>query len=289
MKEQKEDPKKQTRFLILLFVVIIPLVTIVAFFGFMKVRAMKAKQDSTNGAAQESFAGTPEVSGQLQADCQKSAEKIVRSKETDAMIKEFQQNVENCKEVYFSLQEATSFRNEGTYPDLVVDIANAIYSKDPKKAIALLQATKNLTTWDFYMGPIVCDSQKVVDAYLDSYALSPDKVCLKEDTFKATVMGDLKNRKFDFITKTLSNTRVVFVSQPESDIGCPEKISEIIKLLQKLTNAQMSLDEGHAGDGTLLSFAYRQKDEDKVILDFKKVNDCIQLKSVLVPGLQGND
>jgi hypothetical protein len=287
--EQQQDTKKQNRFLILLFVVIIPLVVVAGFFAYIKLgSATKTVSDTTIN--QEQFAGEAVTSSQLQGDCQKSAEKIAKASDLNIAVSEYRQNAANCRDVYFAIEGNSKFKNEGMYPDLAIDIAVQLFKTDKTKALEMLSFAKTLPTWEFNMGPVTCDSAAVVDAYVESFNMSSDKVCIKLADYKTQLLPALKNKSFSDLSKMVANDRVVWLGLPESDVGCPEKFSSVLKIIQNSTAGGVSLEENRPEntESNSLSFLYKSKTEDKITLQFSVSNECLQLSSVLVAG-QANE
>lgn len=287
--EQQDESKKQRKIAILVLGVIVPVVTIAGFFAVIKMRAMMSQPTET--APQEQFTGEAGPSTQVQTDCQQSAEKIAKATDMNTVVAEYKQNAGNCREVYFVIKGNTKFRNEGMYPDLVVDIATQLYKNDKPKAIEILQFAKSISAWDFNMGPTVCESGIVLDSYLESMNLPEEKLCIKLSDYKEKLLPGLKAKNFESLSKMLPNDKVVWLGLPDSDVGCPEKISAIIKLVQNSTAGGVTLDEARPenAESSSLSFMYKSKTEDKVILDFSTAGECLQLRSVLVPGPQANE
>lgn len=284
----RSEKKSRGRQIVFAMVAILAL-TIVGVASYFTLSSVK-KMEMEAAASQEQFAGDPEISSQLQGECQKSAEKISASTALDTIISEYKQHADNCRSVYFVIEKESPFRNEGMYPDLAVDIANLAARTDKVKAVELLNFAKDLEPWEYYMGPVVCDSQAVMEAYLESIQQPQDeRVCFKKADYTKQLMAELKNKNFGILPKTLASDDVVWVGLSDSEVGCPEKISAVLKLLHDLAGgADIRLEENQNEDleaGTI-SFMYRSKTEDKVILEFEEEDSCLQLTSVLVPSLQ---
>jgi hypothetical protein len=100
----------------------------------------------------------------------------------------------------------------------------------------------------------------------------------------------LKNKSFSDLSKMVANDRVVWLGLPESDVGCPEKFSSVLKIIQNSTAGGVSLEENRPEntESNSLSFLYKSKTEDKITLQFSVSNECLQLSSVLVAG-QANE
>lgn len=284
---QKTLDKKRKILLGVFFAVFFALVLIAAYFILNKIKV------ETTGiqATQEQFVGGAETSQQLQSECQKSASEISTSTNIDSAIAEFKKRVEPCREVYFTIEKKSAdFRNEGMYPDLVIDIARLAAKSDKSRAMELLNFVKALGSWEFYMGPVVCDSKAVVEAYQESLNLSDEKICFKKQEFKERLLVELKNKNFSILPKMLPNDKAAWLGLPDSDVGCPEKISNLVKVAQNATTGQVLPEEDQQNSESLdVSVVFKSKTEDKLIIQFSPVNDCLELKAVLVPGLQTNE
>lgn len=265
-------------------------ITVVGFFSYRTLSGIKA-QEGQSESTQEQFAGGAQVSEQLQLECQKSVEKISGLKDAQAMFSEYKQHVENCREVYFNTEKKSKIRNEGTYPDIIVDIAALAARTDKAKALEFLTYAKTINPWEFYMGPIVCNSQATIEAYFESLSLDDNKLCFNVASDKEKLFSEIKSKNFSVLSKSLGNDRVVSVGSPESAEGCPEKISTITKLVQEAANGNVEVNEEQVknSENNAINFVFRTKDEDKVILEFAAVNDCLQLHTVLLPDQPTNE
>lgn len=285
--EQNAAGKKRKILLGVLGAVFIVLIMAGAYYILAKIKVEKAGVT----ASQEQFVGGAESSQQLQSECQKSASEISASANFETAFAEFKKHAEGCREVYFTGdKKSPQFRNEGMYPDLAVDIAVAAAKSDKSKAMEVLTFAKNLGSWEFYMGPIVCDSKAVLDAYQESLNLPAEKICFKKQDYKKVLFTELKNKNFSVLPKTLPNDKAAWLGLPDADVGCPEKISTLVKLAQNATAGNTLIEEDQQNLESLdISVVYKSKTEDKLILQFSPVNDCLELKAVLVPGLQTNE
>lgn len=252
----------------------------------------RIKTDSTAAqTGQEQFVGGAETSQQLQSECQKSATEIAISPNLENAVIEFKKHVEPCREVYFSVEKKSQdYRNEGMYPDLVIDLARGLAKADKPKALELLKFAKTLGAWEFNMGPVVCDSKAVVEAYEESLNLPDEKLCIKRAEFKTKLFEELKNKNFSILPKMLPNDKAAWLGVPDSDAGCPEKISSLVKISQNATTGNLSVEEDQQAQETQdLSVVFKSAAEDKLILQFGAQGDCLELKAALVPGLQSNE
>jgi hypothetical protein len=162
--EERQKDKKKMAIMALIAVLVFAGVSTA---GFMFLSKMKSKEAEAS-ASQEQFAGQAETSQQLQSECQSSANVIAKSTDIHAAIEEFKKHVDSCREVYFTGEEKTEFRNEGMYPDLSVDLLTKLASTDKAQAVDFLSYLKKLQPWQYYMGPVVCDSQSILNAYEES-------------------------------------------------------------------------------------------------------------------------
>ena len=285
--EQKEAEKRKKILLAAIAIVFFAVLVTGAYFLLNKIRNEKA----VSQASQEQFVGGAETSQQLQAECQKSAIEISTNPNLDTAIAEYKKHVESCREVYFTIEKKSSeIRNEGMYPDLVVDIANLAAKKDKSKALEFLNFAKSIGTWEFYMGPVVCDSKRVVEAVIESLGLPDEKICIKRTNFKKDLLPALQNRNFEIFAKLLPNYKAAWLGLPDSDIGCPEKLSSLIKIAQNATAGTVAGEEDQRNlESQDVSVVFKSKTEDKLIVQFALINECLELKAVLVPGLQTNE
>ncbi len=260
----------------------------IAFFGLSKIKALKVLSADDTGMSQDQFEGAVEISPQLQGECQNSANKLTTLNDTAAMEQEYRQFAENCKDVYITLDNVTHFRKEGMYGDLVVDLAKEISKTDKTKAVALLIFARDIKSWDFYLGPVSCDSQHVLDAYIESYSLSENKTCYTKDDVSTKIASEVTSKNFSFLSKMVSQNEVVWLGMPESDVGCPEKISSVVEVLKKLTPGSITLDTSSVepNENNQLSLNIKLSDKENITLVMGTGESCLSLNSVLVPNLE---
>jgi hypothetical protein len=286
--ENKQRDKKKLALMTVAALVALAIITTLGIFILKKVKTDSPPSEA--GAAQEQFVGQVETSQQLQAECQVSADVLVKSRSLQEAISEYKKHVDNCKEVYFTIEEKTDFRNEGMYPDLAIDIISKLAVSDKGQAIEFLNYAKKLPAWQYYMGPIVCDSNSVLSAYEEALKNSEEKICVKAEEFSEKIYSELKNKNFSVLSSTLNHNQVVWLGPMNSDVGCPEKISSVIKTVQKsLGNSQIKPAEPKQESTNLNVIFTDNSDDDKVALEFGDVNGCFQLKSATVFGLQINE
>ncbi len=282
----EQNPKSRKRQIIFATASIsaIAIVGTIAYFSLSKIRGSQTVDTMT----QEQFEGAPTISSQLQSDCQQSAIKISEMTNADNMNAEFRANVENCKDVYFVIDHQTQFRREGMYPDLSVDLAHFMGKTDKAKALDLLKFAREMKPWEFYLGPVTCDSQHVLDAYIESFVLPEDKICFGEADLKTTLLSEMQKKNFDILPKLLANNEVVWMGMPDSDVGCPEKISSIIKTVKNLSEGSDQIEPAQTveGDTNKVNIVVKAGGQDKVTLVFSPLNNCLQINSILVPNLE---
>ena len=106
--------------------------------------------------------------------------------------------------------------------------------------------------------------------------------------YKEKLIPDLQKKNFNVLKSVLSNVDVVWMGQPESDVGCPEKISSVIDLLNKLLPTTVTVEDPKTeeSDPQELSLALKNNGEEKVVLVFRAENQCLQIRSLLVPNLE---
>jgi len=284
-KQEQQQAKKNKLIFAISATVAVVVVVIIGYVVLSKIKNTPMLAD--DGASQEQFEGSPEVSSNLQQECQQSAAKLTTFKNMKDIEDEFKAHAANCREVYFSIDFQSPFRREGMYPDLAVDIAHQAYKTDKAKANEILEFAKSLKPWEFYMGPVSCDSHHVIDAYVESLNLPEEKICAKLATFKDSVLPQLKAKNFEVLKKMLPNDHIIWMGQPESDLGCPEKVSSVVEMVKKLSEGNITVTDPRAEeqqDDFVVSI--QNNNVDKVSLIFRPENDCLQIESVLVPNLE---
>ena len=283
--QTEQAAKKRT----LIFAAIaVSAVTLVAAIAFVILSKVKNQQENSVGVSQEQFQAAPELSAALQSECQESAAKLATLKSNDELEAEFKSHVTNCREVYFSIEAESAFRKEGMYADLAVDLSHYFSKENKAKAMAMMNFAKSLKPWEFYLGPVSCDSHHVLDAYIESLNLPSEKTCISMAQYKEKLIPDLQKKNFNVLKSVLSNVDVVWMGQPESDVGCPEKISSVIDLLNKLLPTTVTVEDPKTeeSDPQELSLALKNNGEEKVVLVFRAENQCLQIRSLLVPNLE---
>lgn len=280
--EKKGQKKKnQIIFVISSFSALI-IVGVIAFFALSKI---KENKDIAAGMSQDQFEGEVQISSQLQAECQSSAAKISKMQDPAAMETEYRQNAENCKDVYFALDVESVIRKEGMYADIVVDIAKKLATTDKAKAVDLLKFAREIKTWDFYLGPTSCESQQVLDAYIESFSSTDEKICVASTDIQSKLIPELVAKNFALLSKISPPNEVVWLGAPESDLGCPEKISSILEILKKLTTGSVGAEVAPSeNDSNQVNVSLKLSDKETITLVLQGEQSCMKLNSVLIPN-----
>jgi hypothetical protein len=287
--EPGQPNKNKTITVIVISLIVFAVVLVISMLILSKINE---KQDSDPGS-QEQFQGQAQSSEQLQSECQLSARSMADESNIQRAFKEFKKNAEACLDVYVTLDEKKKeFRSEGMYADLSADLIKAAFKTDKKLALEILLFSKQLPEWEFYNGPVVCPSTKVLEAYEQSLKSPPDKLCIKPDEYKSKVVPELRAKNFDFLFRMVPAGEVVWIGTSEGDSGCPKKFDEIMKLLIQSAGAGVELrEEERANEMNQLSAVFGDKSNtDKVILQFStNAESCLRFESVLVQNSQTNE
>jgi hypothetical protein len=275
------------------------LLSVLGALGFAGVVAgsmftlSKIKARTSEASTQEQFVGQAQSSDQLQAECQNSADELIQNEDLNQAFDEYKKHAENCREVYISsVDESRNYRSEGMYPDLAEDLIKRAQLENKTLALDILKFAKELPAWEFYQGPIVCSSAKVLDAWEELLKSNAEKVCYKPSEFQEKVVGQLKDKNFAVLELLQSNNSVAWLGSPESDTGCPEKLSSIIKISQNATAGGVQIKDGQrATEQNVLSVVFAEDaNSDKLILEFAPQADgCVRFEAALVPNLQTNE
>lgn len=253
----------------------------------------KIKNRTSETPTQEQFVGQAQSSDQLQSECQNSANQLVQNEDLNQAFDEYKKHAENCREVYIASEdESRKYRAEGMYPDLVEDLIKRALVENKSLALDILKFARGLPAWEFYQGPIVCSSAKVLDAWEELLKSTAEKVCYKPSDFQEKIVGQLKDKNFSVLELLQSPSSVAWLGSPESDTGCPEKLSSIIKISQNATNGGVQIKDGQrVTEQNILSVVFAaNSDSDKLILEFAPQADgCVRFESALVPNLQTNE
>ncbi|MCC2677846.1 MAG: hypothetical protein K0R29_422 [Pseudobdellovibrio sp.] len=291
MNQDIEGKQRDKKKMVIMTLVALGVFALITTGGVLILSKIKSKNNAAEAAgSQEQFAGQAETSQQLQSECQNSANEIAKSEDIETAIDEFKKHVENCREVYFTSEEKTQYRNEGMYPDLGVDLFTKLAATDKARAVEFMAYLKKLQPWQFYMGPIVCDSQNVLNAYDESLRNEEPRLCVKFEEFNEKIYNELKNKNFSVLSSTLNSNNVAWLGAGSSDLGCPERISAIVKTVQSSAGSSQIRPVQQKQESTGLNVIFGNgTEDDKVVLEFGEVNGCFQLKSAAVAGLQTNE
>lgn len=285
--EEQSSKKKNVVF----GIAAIGILAIVSIISYYAIKKIQNHSGLPMDIAQELFEDSPEASNQAQADCILSARKIYAISEVEAAFTEYKTHAENCREIYFAIDDnsgASKFRREGMYGDLIVDLALLAAETDKKVANEILDYGKSLKPWEFYLGPVSCDAHHVLDAYRESMNFAEEKICANAQDFKEKLIAPLQAKNFSILGKALSDKEVIWLGQPDSDVGCPEKLSTIISLLNKLLAGNIKVDESQneMNETEDLMLSAHIGNEEKAIFVFRPIDGCLQTQSVLVPSVE---
>lgn len=252
--------------------------------------------DSAQG--QDAFQAPAEISTSLQIECQASVDKIDKLDDCGEKQAEFDAKSASCASYSFALENPKSLDSDGSYSDIVFNIAScykkAGNDKVPQAIAVLKKAQDELPAWEVNFGPISCDSKSTLSAYLDAYAADASFVCTKSADLEK-VVAQLQNKDLGFLSTMLWSQHVPELGLRESDVSCPETLKEISKSLTKALNQSQSVKLSSSNSGedqktdTTTSFIEINKGAD--VLAMVKVgtnsDGCLFLDSVLVPNLDG--
>lgn len=291
MNSDIESKQKDKKKMVIMTLVALGAFALITTGGVVILSKIKGKNNLADVAgSQEQFAGQAETSQQLQSECQTSANEIGKSEDIAQAIDEYKKHVDNCREVYFTSEEKTQYRNEGMYPDLGIDLLTKLAGTDKARANEFLAYLKKLQPWQYYMGPVICDSQNVLGAYEESLKNEEPRTCVKFEEFNDKIYNELKNKNFSVLSSTLNSNNVAWLGAGTSDLGCPEKISAIVKTVQSSAGTSKIRPIQQKQESTGLNVIFGEgTEDDKVVLEFGEVNGCFQLKSAAVAGLQTNE
>lgn len=285
--DQQQEKKGQKRKSQIIFVLSsLAALIVVGYIGYFTLVKLQDRKNSDGGLLQEQFEGDPQFSSQLQIECQNSAVKIAKSQDVGFMESEFRQNLENCKDTSISIDFQSFVRPEGNYGDIVVDIAKQLVETDKNKAIDLLKYARDMKTWDFYLGPTSCESQHVLDAYVEAFSVTDEKTCVATTDVQSKVVPQIVSKNFSYLAQIVPQNEVVWLGAPESELGCPEKISAVVEILKKLTTGTMDVDSAPVEntESSQINVNIKLSDKDTVTLVLQGEQQCLKLSSVLVPN-----
>ncbi len=288
-----QDQNKMSRSQIIKLAASLLLVAVVVSCGsYLILKKVRQNEEAKLNAPQEQFSAQAESSQQLQSECQASVQKIAKAENTKNAFEEYKRHADNCREIYFSIETSSICRNEGMYPDVVLDLITTASKTDHGFAMEMLKYAQTLGPWQLYMGPIVCESKPVLQAYEESLNTKENSLCLKIADIKTQLEPQLKNKNFAVLSQLLPQSKVAWLGSPDSDVGCPEKFSNIVASAVKATQGSMKFEElaSQQSDKRNISFVYKtQNDDDSLVLEFGVAGECLQFQAALIPGLQANE
>ena len=291
MRSEENQSKKNKKKVIVLSV--LGLIAFAVVIAVAVAILSKIKNRASDASTQEQFVGQAQSSDQLQAECQNSATELIQNSNLSQALDEYKKHAENCREVYITAEdESRKYRSEGMYPDLVEDLIKRAQVENKSMAFDILKFAKELPAWEFYQGPIVCSSAKVLEAWEEALKSTAEKVCYKPNEFQEKIVAQLKEKNFSILELLQSENSVAWLGSPESDTGCPEKISSIIKISNNATAGAVQIkDVQRVTEQNTLSVVFAaNSDSDKLILEFAPQADgCVKFESALVPNLQTNE
>lgn len=289
-----QDQNRLSRAQVIKLVVSLAVVTALVSFGsYLILKKVRQKEEAqANSAPQEQFSAQAESSQQLQSECQASVQKISKTENLKEAFEEYKRHIDNCREIYFSIEPTKQYRSEGMYPDVIFDMVTIASTTDHGFAVEMLKFAQTLAPWQLYMGPIICDSKLVLQAYEESLNIKDNALCLKVSDIKSQLEPQLKNKNFAVLSQLLPKSKVAWLGTPEADIGCPEKFSNIVAAATKATQGPVKFQEldSQQSDSRNISFVYKtQSDDDSLVLEFGFAGECLQFEAALIPGLQTNE
>lgn len=253
--------------------------------------------DSVQG--QDAFQAPAEISTSLQIECQASVDKIDKLSDCGEKQAEFDAKSAGCASYNFALENPKSLDSDGSYSDIVFNIASCYKKAGNDKvpqAIALLKkAQTDLPEWEVNFGPISCDSKSTLEAYLDAYSVDSSFTCAKAADLEK-IVAQLQSKDVSHLSKMIWSQHVPELGLRDSDMSCPDTLKEITKSLNKaLAQSQSVKISGNSdasgdpkGDAST-SFIEINKGSDVVGLLKVGTNPdgCLYLDSMLVSNFDG--
>lgn len=242
---------------------------------------------------QDAFQAPAEISTSLQIECQASVEKIDKLGDCNEKQVEFDLKSASCASYSFALENPKSLDSDGSYSDIVFNIATCYKDSGNDKvplAIALLKkAQTELPAWEVNFGPISCDSKSTLSAYLDAYAADSSFTCTKASDLEKMV-SELQGKNMSSLSRLVWSHHVPQLGLRDSDISCPETLKEITKSLDKALSqaVKVSISSEQKPDATT-TFIEINKGTDIVAMLKIATNPegCLYLDSLLVSNLDG--
>ncbi|AZZ35335.1 hypothetical protein CIK05_00460 [Bdellovibrio sp. qaytius] len=247
--------------------------------------------DSAQG--QDAFQAPAEISTSLQIECQASVDKIDKLDNCAEKQSEFDAKSASCASYSYALENPKSLDSDGSYSDIVFNIASCYKKSGNDKvpqAIALLKkAQEELPAWEVNFGPISCDSKSTLSAYLDSYSADSAFTCTKSTDLEK-VVAQLQSKDLSVLSHMVWSQHVPQLGLRDSDVSCPETLKEISKSLDKALSQSVKVGvNGEQKADTTTTFIEINKGTDLVALLKVATNPdgCLYLDSLLVSNLDG--
>ncbi len=260
-----------------------PAITIGGFFLYLKLSGHSFF--NSNIKDQEQFVGDAALSEQVLTECQQSAEKISSALNLQQQIKEFKENVENCREVPIVIEGKGFLREEFSYADLAVEIALSATQENINSAIELLSYTKELPEWQYHSGTFGCSSRSVLDAYIDAFKENSTNKCLSANEVQSEITEIIKTKNFSDLKKLIAPKNVVSVSAVNSDLGCPASFAGVLEIIERNTDKLETLEFEAKTEKDRTNYLIKNKDKSDLLsigfaLDSK--NKCYSFSSLVL-------
>ena len=249
----------------------------------------------SSAQGQDAFQAPAEISTSLQIECQASVDKIDKLNDCGEKQTEFDAKSASCASYNFALENPKSLDSDGTYSDIVFNIA-ACYKKAGNdklsQAITLLKkAQADLPEWEVNFGPISCDSKSTLEAYIDAYSADSSFTCSKPSDLEK-IVAQLQNKDVSSLSRMIWSQHVPELGLRDSDMSCPDTLKEITKSLNKALTQSQSVKLSENGDqkgDASASFIEINKGADVVALLKVGTNPdgCLYLDSMLVSNFDG--
>ena len=244
---------------------------------------------------QDAFQAPAEISTSLQIECQASVDKIDKLSDCDEKQTEFDAKSASCASYSFALENPKSLDSDGSYSDIVFNIAscfkNSGNDKAPLATALLKKAQTELPAWEVNFGPISCDSKSTLSAYLDAYAADSAFTCTKASDLEK-IVGELQNKNMSSLSRMVWSQHVPQLGLRDSDISCPETLKEITKSLDKALSQAVKVSVNSGGEqNTDASTTFIEINKGTDVVALLKVatnpDGCLYLDSLLVSNLDG--